>query len=306
MTAALAAARLLQFLAATILFGTSLFPFYALPKVSPDVGQIARQSRAALAFAAVTVFVSALAWVAVSVIDLADDAGALFDPETVSQYFFETSFGKIWLFRLALVLTLIAVALVARRRLFARNVATGLLAVLAALLLISQAWIGHPASLPGGAGRLVVIFAYALHVLGAAIWLGALIPLGLLVDRARCDASALPVAEFALRRFSPVGMGAIVAILLGGLINLASRVDSFETLAASGWGQIAMSKAAIIAGMIAAAAINRFVLMPRLFAAPRQSVAALARSIVFEQAAGLLILAATAFMAVFHPPGMHH
>ncbi|RNJ48147.1 CopD family protein [Methylocystis hirsuta] len=306
MTAVLVAARLLQFLAATILFGTSLFPFYALPPgVSDETGQVAQLSRGALVLAALAASVSALAWVAVSIIDLADDPGAIFDAETMSQYFFETSFGKIWLLRLALVFALMAVALVARRRLFARNVATGLIAVVAALLLVSQAWIGHPASLPA-AERLVVILAYALHVLGGALWLGALLPLGFLVASARRGETALPVAEFALRRFSPAGMGAIAAILLGGLINLTSRADSFDVLAASGWGQIAMSKAAILAGMIAAAAINRFVLMSRFSASPARSLAALTRSIVFEQAAGLLILAATAFMAVFHPPGTHH
>lgn len=304
--AALALARWLQFAATAILFGTSLFPFYALPpKGSVEATQVARLSRAALIFAAAVAFVSALAWVAISVIDLAEDTSALFDSQILTQYFFETSFGKVWLLRLVLVFALIAIAFFARRRLFERNMATGLIVVLAALLLVSQAWIGHPASLPASE-RSVVILAYALHVLAAAGWLGALFPLGLLVVNARRGKTALLMAEIALRRFSPLGMGAVAAILLGGVINLASRVDSFSVLAASGWGRLAMLKAAIVAGMIAAAATNRFVLMPRLSTSPGQGVAALARTIIFEQAAGIVILAAASFMAIFHPPGMHH
>lgn len=309
MTATLAAfafARWLQFVAAAILFGTSLFPFYALPRESSvEAMLVARLSRAALVFAALVAFVSAVAWVATSIIDLAEDTSALFDPQILTQYFFETTFGKVWLLRLVLVLALMAVALIARRRLFGRNMATGLIVILAASLLVSQAWIGHPASLPA-AKRSAVMFAYVLHVLGGAFWLGALLPLGLLVIDARRSQEALAVAEFALWRFSPLVMGAAAAILLGGVINLASRVDSIEVLAASGWGRLAMLKAVILAGMIAAAATNRFILIPRLPTSPGQGVAALARTIIFEQAAGLLILATASFMAILHPPGMHH
>lgn len=303
---ALATARLAQFFAAMILLGASLFPFYALTStMAADTTQVGKMVRRILVIAAFTAALSALAWAAASIAQIAGDVESLIDAETLSQYFFETSFGKVWLFRIVVAAALLVIVLLTRRHLFARNGATGLVAFLAAALLVSQAWIGHPASLPASQ-RWLVTTAYALHVLAAAVWLGALLPLGLLVVNARRGKTALLVAEFALRRFSPLGMGAVAAILLGGVINLASRADSFDVLAASGWGRIAMLKAAILTGMIAAAAINRFVLMPRLSTSPAQSLAALARNIAFEQAAGLLILAAAAFMAIFHPPGMHH
>ncbi|MBI3275789.1 MAG: CopD family protein [Methylocystis sp.] len=203
--------------------------------------------------------------------------------------------------RLVLAIVLMAVVLLAREHLFVRNGATALVAVVAGALLVSQAWIGHPASLPGSE-RWLVTGAYAIHMLGAAVWLGALLPLGLLVARARRDGEGRGIAVFALWRFSRVGMIAVAAILLGGIVNAISRTDSFDALVASTWGQIVILKIAIISTMIVAAALNRFVLMPRLSAQTEITIARLARNVTFEQAAGLLILAAAAVLGVFHPP----
>lgn len=300
---ALVGARWVQFSAATILLGTSLFPFYALPsQTATDTAQLTQTARRAVVIAALAGAASAVAWVAASIVNIAEDAGSLFDPETLSQYFLETSFGKVWAFRLILAIALMVVVLLARGHLFIRNGATGLVVVLAGALLVSQAWIGHPASLPASE-RSIVIAAYAVHVLGAAVWLGALLPLGFLVVRARRGGDAARcTAEFALRRFSPVGMIAIASILLGGVVNAISRASSFDAFAASTWGQIVILKIAIASAMIFVAALNRFVLMPRLSEQAEIATARLARNIAFEQAAGLLILAAAALLGVFHPP----
>lgn len=300
--AALVAARCVQFIAMMILLGTSLFPFYALPpKSAEDTARLTQTMRRGLEIAALAGAVSAFAWVGASIVDIAGDVGGLVDPETLWQYFFETSFGVVWAFRLVLAIVLMAGVLLAREHLFVRNGATGLVAVLAAALLISQAWIGHPASLPGSE-RWLVTAAYAIHMLGAATWLGALVPLGFLVARARRDGEGRGVAVFALWRFSRVGMIAVTAILLGGIVNAISRADSLGAFVASTWGRIVILKIAIISTMIVAAALNRFVLLPRLSAQTEITIARLARNVTFEQAAGLLILAAAAVLGVFHPP----
>jgi copper resistance protein D len=303
---ALVAARWVQFLSAMILLGTSLFPFYALPsKTSADTMQVAQSVRRAMAFAALASAASALAWVAASIVNIGGDVGGLIDRETLSDYFFETSFGKVWALRLVLATVLMALVLLARRGLFARNGATGLVAVLASALLVSQAWIGHPASLTGPE-RWVVTAAYAIHMLGAGVWLGALLPLGLLLARARRSGEAGRTAEFALRRFSPVGMIAVSSILVGGVINVISRAASFDAFVTSTWGQIVLIKIAIFSAMIVVAALNRFVLMPLLSTAqPEIALARLARNVTFEQVAGLLILTAAAILGVFHPPHFH-
>lgn len=300
----LAMARLVQFLAAMILLGASLFPVYALPPAAPaDMMQVGKMVPRSVVIAAFAAVLSALAWAAASITLIAGDVDGLFDAETLSQYFFETSFGKVWLFRIVVAIALLLVVVLSRRHLFARNGSTALVALLAAALLASQAWIGHPASLPAPQ-RWFVTAAYVLHVFAAATWLGALLPLGLLVKRALHEGTPPQLAEFALRRFSPVGMAAVGIILLGGLINAISRAVSFEAFVTSIWGRIIILKFAIVSTMIAVAALNRFVLTPLLPGRAEIALPKLARNIAIEQAAGLLVLAASAFLAVFHPPGM--
>jgi len=300
----LAMARLVQFLAAMILLGASLFPLYALPPAAPaNMMQVGKMMPRAVVIAAFAVVISALAWAAASITTIAGNLEGLFDAETLSEYFLETSFGKVWLFRIVVAIALLLVVVLTRRQLFARNGSTALVALLAAALLASQAWIGHPASLPASQ-RWFVTAAYVLHVFAAATWLGALLPMGLLVKRALHEGTPPQLAEFALRRFSPVGMAAVGMILLGGLINAISRAISFEAFVTSTWGRIIILKFAIVSTMIAVAALNRFVLTPLLPERAEIALPKLARNIAIEQAAGLLVLAASAFLAVFHPPGM--
>ena len=297
-------ARWAQFVSAMILLGGSLFRFYAEPsEVGADGERVTETMRYVAVIAAFAVAASALAWVAASIVDIAGDVGSLFDAETLSQYFFETSFGPVWLIRIVVATALPIIVLITRRRLFAQNWSTALVALLAAALLVSQAWIGHPASLPVPE-RWFVIAAYAMHVLAAAVWLGALLPLGLLVRQALRDGEAQHLAEFALWRFSPVGMVAVALILTGGIVNALSRALSFDAFVASTWGRIVMLKAAIVFTMIVVAALNRFVLIPRLSSQKKIALPKLARNVAFEQAAGLLILVAAAFLGVFHPPAM--
>jgi putative copper resistance protein D len=141
-----------------------------------------------------------------------------------------------------------------------------------------------------------------LHVLGGAVWLGALVPLGLLLVRVRKGGGASDLAEFALRRFSPVGMIAVASILAGGIVNAISRAGALDAFVASTWGQIVMLKTVLFTAMIVFAILNRFVLMPHWSAQTEMTAARLARNIAYEQLAGLLILAASAMLAVFHPP----
>ncbi|WP_159731444.1 CopD family protein [Methylosinus sp. Ce-a6] len=303
LAAALVATRWAQFTAATLLVGASLFPFYASPR-RPDANwaSVAKVMRPLLTASTLVATFSALLWVGVSIVDLVQDVGGLFDTETLRAYFLETSFGKVWAFRVIAAIMLSLAALVARRRLFAPNRATVLIVALAATLLASQAWIGHPASLPGHE-RWIVTAAYGLHVVGGAVWLGALPPLGLLLAHSLRTGGGF-AAELALRRFSPVGMLSVAAILLGGVVNALPRAQSLESFVASGWGRIVIFKFAAASAMIAIAAVNRFVLTPRLSTHSNGGMIALARNVALEQCAGLAILTASSLLAVVHPPGM--
>jgi putative copper resistance protein D len=293
--AALAAARWIHFAAVMLLFGTALFPFYALP-VRTASPQLPR-AQFALRLAASIAFLSGIAWAAASLVNISGELGSLFDPDALTAFLFETGFGKVWLLRL-LLLTAVLVLLIAGPDLSSRKPAGAAIALLAGLVLVSQAWIGHAAASPAGE-RALVIAGYALHVLGAGAWLGGLLPLWSML---RANSHALDASiDFALRRFSALGMLAIALILLGGLVNAWARWQALDTLVASAWGRVLIFKILGFAALVALAAANRFVLMPRL-AADSSARLRLARNVVAEQAIGLIILAAAAALGVLPPP----
>jgi putative copper resistance protein D len=296
--AALAAARWIHFASVMLLFGASLFPFYVLPTQisSPELAR----ARGALLAAAVVAFISGLAWAAASLANITGDAASLLDRDALTAFLFDTGFGKVWALRFLLLLALLIIVVVARRNLGSRSFAAGLVALLGASLLVSQAWIGHPAA-SAGAERNFIIAGYALHVLGGGAWLGGLLPLWLLL-RDRDAQESRADLETAVDRFSALGMLAIAAILAGGLINAWARWSALDVVLASAWGKVLIVKIAGFVALVVLAIVNRFVLMPRL-AAQAPARARFLRNVVMEQVGGLAILAAAAMLGILPPPG---
>ena len=294
--AALAAARWIHFIAVMLVFGASLFPFYALPAQAHALAGLAH-IRGPVRVAALIALVSGVCWAAASLASITGDPASLFDADTLWTFFFDTGFGKIWALRFLLLVTMLLAVLTAGRKLPTRNIASALSAALAALLLVSQAWIGHPAATAAGE-RTIVVAGYALHVLGASAWLGGLVPLLLLLRAHSAEKNAL---EFALRRFSALGMLAIAMILAGGLSNAWARWDSIDGFIASAWGKVLIVKVLGFFGLFILAAVNRFVLMPRLDANGSARMR-LVRNVLAEQAGGVLILFAASILGLLPPP----
>jgi putative copper resistance protein D len=296
--AALATARWIQFASVMLLFGASLFPFYALPAATSS--PLRASARSAVRIASMIAFLSGIAWAAASLVNITGEAASAFDRDALAAFLLDTGFGKIWVLRLFVLLAILLAGFVARENVGARNFPTALVALLSAFLLVSQAWIGHPAAGLGGE-RFIVIAGYALHVLGAGAWLGGLLPLGLMLRAHSADSIHPRALELALRRFSTLGMFAIAMILAGGLINAWARWSSLDVLVASAWGKVLVAKVLGFAALVALAAVNRFVLMPRL-AANGSARTRLTRNVVAEQAGGLIILAAAAILGILPPP----
>ena len=302
LTAVLVAARFVEFVAVMAVLGTALFPFYALPPQQETMAGVAAAARRILIVAAGAALLAALGWATTTFVGMSGAVSELADPASLSAFFFATSFGGVWLLRLVAAMALSGVAVLLRDRLFERNLTTALIAALAAGLLASQAWIGHPAALVGAA-RSFVIAAYGVHVLAAGIWIGGLVPLGLVLAFARRGgAKAVAVAQHALRRFSTVGMIAVAVLLAGGIINAFSRLGSLAAFTNSAWGQVLAFKILVFLALIAGASVNRFMLLPLLAKRPATTLAGLARSIAIEQALGLSALAAAALLGILAPP----
>jgi putative copper resistance protein D len=172
----------------------------------------------------------------------------------------------------------------------------------AVCLVATIAWTGHAASTPFGLGYLHLA-ADALHLCGAAAWIGGLMSLALLLDvLRRPHAPARPALQLdVVRRFSCLGIVSVATLVISGIINAWILVGSFRALVVTDYGWILMSKIGAFLVMVTLAAINRLWLTPRLAAPGSNSLHALTRNTVAEIALGLLIFVLVGLLGTLHP-----
>jgi len=132
-----------------------------------------------------------------------------------------------------------------------------------------------------------------LHLAAAALWLGT--SPALLVATAQLPEPA-PLA----RRYSPLGMGCVGALLLTALIQCILLIARPAALLTTGYGALALAKFLLLAMLIALAARNRQRLVPALPSARP----ALLRAIGAEMLLGLLVLVAAGILLQLEPPAM--
>ena len=170
----------------------------------------------------------------------------------------------------------------------------GLRVGMAGIALAALAFVGHAADGEGALG-MAQLATMALHLLSVGAWLGALPALWLALR------APGPGAETLLRRFGALGVWAVAAMLATGVANAA--FIAFETR--GGYGPtylgILAIKLAFVAGLLALAAVNRFLLMPRLGRDAHRAVKSLRRTVAAEQALGIAALAAVAVLGQLDP-----
>ena len=277
--------RFVHFWAVFGLFGTALFGLYAGSAahalVGPKLGgPVALMSVAALA--------SGIVWLLVEAAHFGGDWGAAADADTLSAMMFETGFGKLWLWRLLLAVALLPIVTMERGP--ARD---GLLIAVSAMLAGSLGLTGHAAMDTGWRG-MVHQTNHALHLLAVGAWIGGLLPLARLL----ADRSARDLRADALHRFSTAGIIAVGVILLTGILNATLIAGSPIPSLGTAWGRTFAVKLVLVAIMIAAALVNRLVLMPGA------RYVAIARLVMVEQALGLAVLAAASLLGTLPPNGV--
>ena len=178
------------------------------------------------------------------------------------------------------------------------------LSLIGGTIVAGFAWSGHGAATEGF-WALAHLISDVLHLLAAAIWIGALVALTGALARASAPRDA-GLARDDLKAFSTLGTSAVLVIIVTGLINSAVLVgvDRIGRMASDPYGQILIAKLALFGAMLGLAAANRFVLVPRLEREEAGSVSALSRlkiSVGIETMLGLLILLAVAAMGRIAP-----
>ena len=295
--AGLIASRYVHDAALTILFGVSLFQFYAFDGASAA----SRRMRGAGVFLALLGFASAVSWLAFTAANMQGDIAGAIDPDTLSATLMETSFGAVWSVRL-LLLAVLALILFVRGKPEADAFAF-LELIVAAAALASIALTGHTQMQEGDAQTMHVI-ADALHLLGAGAWLGGIFVLLFLLVAARTSDQNQIVAADALRRFSPIGYVAVATLIISGTINGLYLIGSLNALIETPYGRLLLVKLALVGLMLLLAASNRFVLVPRLAddATRGGALSRFTRQVALEQIAGLGVLAIVAILGMTEPP----
>jgi putative copper resistance protein D len=299
---AVVAARIVQFLAATVLFGTPLFFLYAL---KGSVGASMRWPRPLLRACAGGVIVGAFVSLFAQTAVMAGDPAAAFDPDTLVSVLTGTAFGLSIAVRVAAA----AAALAAAWTMPSRSPPWLAFGVLGAVVLASFAWSGHGAAEDGAAGRLHAA-ADVLHLLAAGVWLGALAALAILLAKAKqgTDPAASEALHGALATFSGIGSGVVAVILATGLINSWFLVGPAHIgrMPESLYGRLLLLKIGLFAAMLGLAALNRYRLTPALAAGLAQgdssrAIAALRRSVVAETVAGFGVLVVVGLLGTLQP-----
>jgi putative copper resistance protein D len=294
-------ARWVHFLCLMVVFGASLFPLYALEGGAKTEAARARAvTERYIRFAASLALISAFAWVASSLATMVGGFDEILDLDALEAFFFETSFGPVWLIRFAIIIALVVVLMAipsSRRR-------TVLSVCLSAAALASQAWLGHAAMRTGTELNLELL-SYMTHVLGGAAWIGGLVALASLLASCGSDSRDVrtPECHAAVRRFSNLGMVWVLLILLSGISNSVFRLRFLSDLFTTPYGYAILAKASLFGLMLITAAVNRWRLVPRLERAEEDAAAvhALRRNVMIEQALGVLVLGVAAILGTLAP-----
>jgi putative copper resistance protein D len=298
-------ARFVQYAGTAMLFGAPLFYLYGLPADGPGAARTNAGTRGLIVFAGLlTAIGCGLALLAQTAMMTGALADAL-DAQALVMVATGTQFGTSVVTRASASLAALAVAVILRpsTNLWRASAALG------AVALASFAWSGHGADGEGAAG-LFKLAADILHLLAAGVWLGALAALLLLALSARRAPTAVVQAlHRALEGFSGVGSLVVAALVLTGLISSWFLVGPTHILemASTTWGAVLLAKLSVFVLMLSLAALNRFVLTPRLQRAiasldPASALAALRKSLLVEAAAGLSVLFLVSWLGTLAPP----
>jgi copper resistance protein D len=288
----LVAARWVHFSALFVLFGCPLS--FLLTYGINDADRVSRATDRLLRVAAVVAAISGFAWIAALIANMAGGFAEAATSDTLSAFFFETQFGPIVIVRLILLAAAVLAIVLPRYIRFKAWL------LIAAALLIDQAWLGHAAHGGASLSGAMMIAAYAVHVLAGAAWVGGL-PVLLFVLLTRGAAGDNVTI---LSRYSILATAAVVLILLSGAANALFRVQGhIARLTATDYGEILLVKLLLVAVMLVLASYNRFIALPRLGPAKRQKIASsLAGSIGAELALGVIVIGAAALLGITPPP----
>lgn len=302
------AARFFVFSPVLILFGSSLFYLYGFRRM-PHEALYRRWAwpHITLLSASFVALLGAMGWLMAQTAMMTGAPSDAFQIPALWSVLSETTFGNVSALRLILLASsgITLVTLSPSKRLCSLG------ALSAGTVLVSLLLTGHGTMDEGTAG-LIHRASDVLHLLAAGVWIGALVPLAILVILSHSKRNLIDaeVAYHGLDGFSGVGLLAVSVLVLTGIIN------SWFLIGPSYWregfttpyGIALLIKMGLFIGMLALAAANRFILTPRLNESIQrdkplaETVSLLRSSVLLETGLAALVIMAVGVLGTLEPP----
>lgn len=291
--AGLILSRFLHLSALMVLFGSGLFPLYA--------GSNAEQDRRIVIIAARVALIGGVLWYLFTAAGMSGNLRGALDWPVLALVGGSTAFGHLWLARLVLLVAILCLFAFGSKR---WSWVAGL--VFSGISIITMPWAGHGQD-GAGFGTWIHAGGDAVHLLAAAIWIGALVRLLLLLRLGKFEKREKLTK--ALAGFSAWGPATVALLLLSGIVNSWFLVgpQNVGTIFRSTYGATLVAKLVLFLAMLGLATANRFRLTPRLALAGNAATAvaatqALHRSVAAETLLAAAVLAAVALMGTLPPP----
>jgi copper resistance protein D len=311
MTTWLIITRAVHFGACLLFFGIFAFDRWTASVLSRRQNEIADYWQARLRLISFIllplIFISGAAWFALVAMTM---SGQPLGMDILKIVWAQTQFGTVW--KLRLIFSLLA-AMAALLSCFLKSKSSFQCCIAwfqmltGGCLVGSLAWAGH-----GQESSSWHLLADVLHLLAAGVWPAGLMPLFLILRRARLisdPANWLLLARL-VRRFSAISLTTVLLLAITGTVNAWFLVGSFPNLIEQPYGRWLLAKVILFCAALAIAAVNLLRLKPGLLAEHSQpekaaaTVAQLRANVQLELMLGAGIIAVVAVLGIL-PPAIH-
>ncbi len=211
--------------------------------------------------------------------------------ETLRIIAMDTAWGAGWRVQFAAATFALIGALLVRAHVYSGWPILGVGALIAAG---SQALTGHAVE---GGWLSPAVFTQTIHVVGAAIWIGSLLAIFVVVLRRDPDRALVATV---IELFSPLALLGAGALLLTGLVTSYLYLSSPTDLLWTAYGRLLAAKAVGFAAIASLGHHNWQRIKPRL--AEAAADADFRRAVTAELAIAIVVLVLTAFLVVLPLP----
>ena len=200
-------------------------------------------------------------------VELLAQARQLGGLDLISKILSDTDWGERWIQRqliLAVIVAAVAASTVWGRSREAAGRAALWLALAATLgyvLLVSL--VSHGGAVEGSFWAVTSDF---VHFSAAAVWIGMLAQLGLMLLWARRhtpDSVRTPLLATHLQRFSVLAAISVISLLATGVFSALTQVPTWDAMIDTSYGRVLLAKLALVGLLVPVAGINAFALRPR-------------------------------------------